>query len=57
MEGPRLNGIQMPPRPVLSKAISLNPFDDLLGEGVNQHGISSQTGGTLNDEEEGFDDF
>lgn len=47
----------MPPKPAPAKAMSLNPFDELLGESMKGHGISSQTGGTLNEEEEGFDDF
>lgn len=53
VEGPKFNGIPMPPKPAPS--VSLNPFDELLGETNNA--FTSQTGGTLGEEEEGFDDF
>lgn len=44
MEGPRFNGIQMPPKPQI--LVSHNPFDDLLGGG-----------GFGTTEEEDFDEF
>lgn len=46
VDGPRFNGIQMPP-PIVQKRQSFNPFDDIIKD-------SEQP---FEDEDEGFDDF